>query len=344
MTNNTDFAYSIGLIRALEKTLLTSNEVERMMLANNAEDAFKVFNELDYSKNKTGIQNVKDFQKIIEEGLMETKTTLDNVTPDKELLNILWYRYDFHNIKTLIKAKFSERSLDDVKNILSPLGAIKIEPLAKFIFEESHGTFFGLKPSSENYIKQTILKTCRHFQKEKNPQTIDLYLDRALIKMIYRIIQKTKNPFLMEYIERFIDLTNIKLFFRMKAMDKDPELFNLAFITKKQIGPQKIREAYKNSLDNFAEIMKGSRYGKIVETGLKHYKEEKTFIFLEKEIENHLTEFIKRAKLVPFGPEPLIAYFLAKENNALIIRMILVNKINKTDPEEIRSRLRNLYN
>ncbi|GAG29441.1 unnamed protein product, partial [marine sediment metagenome] len=43
------------------------------------------------------------------------------------------------------------------------------------------------------------------------------------------------------------------------------------------------------------------------------------------------------------GPEALIAYFLAKKNNALIIRMILINKLNAVDPEEIRIRLRKLY-
>ena len=44
-----------------------------------------------------------------------------------------------------------------------------------------------------------------------------------------------------------------------------------------------------------------------------------------------------------YGPEPLIAYFLAKKNNALIVRMILVNKLNKIEPEEIKDRLRDLY-
>jgi V/A-type H+-transporting ATPase subunit C len=89
--------------------------------------------------------------------------------------------------------------------------------------------------------------------------------------------------------------------------------------------------------------MKLTAYAKIVETGYKHFENEKTFIYLEREIENYLTEFIKKAKLIPFGPEALIAYFLAKKNNALIIRMIMVNKLNNVDPEEIRTRLRTLY-
>jgi V/A-type H+/Na+-transporting ATPase subunit C len=342
--NKHNFAYSVGLIRALETLLLKNNEVERMMFAKDGKDSFKVFNELDYATNRASIQDIKDFQKVIEEGLIDTKKTLDKITPDKEILKILWYKYDFHNIKTLIKAKFSAKTPEEIEEILSPLGAVPIKALIEFIFEEKNNVQFGLKESTEEYIKKNIRKTCKYFQKERNPQLIDLSLDRALVKTISLIIKTSQNSFLQNYIEKFIDLTNIKLFFRMKAVEKDAELFRIAFITGGTIPFSLFRDAYKNSLDNFGEIMKNNRYGKIVEIGLKYYKEEQTFIFLEKETENYLTEYIKAAKLIPFGPEPLIAYFLAKENNALIIRMIMINKINKTDPEEIRDRLRTLYN
>ena len=343
MIDKHDFAYSVALTRTLETLLLNENEVERMTLAKNAEDAFKILNEFDYADNKAGIENVSDFQKVINEGLSEIKETLTKVSPDQKTLNILWHQYDFHNIKTMVKAKLSGKTFADIENILNTMGAIPIESLKSVIFDEIDARFH-LEDLPENYIKNKIKKVQELFEKEgKNPQVIDLYLEQKLMKITHGIAQDSQNDFLINYVKKLVDLNNIRLFFRMKAQEKDLDLFEIAFLWHGNVPFAKFQEAYKNKLSEFPDFMKYSDYNKVVTEGYKHYEEEKTFIFLEKEIENYLTEYIKRAKLVAFGPEPLIAYFLAKKNNALVIRMILINKLNEIDPEEIKARLRKLY-
>ena len=343
MINKHDFAYSVALVRTLENMLLNDNEIERMMLADNAGDSFKILNEFDYANNKAGIENPADFQAIINEGLIEIKETLSKITPDQEILNILWYQYDFHNIKTMLKAKLSNKSFDEIETLLNNMGCIKIETLKTFIFEETNISF-NLKEETELYLKKKIKKAEELFKKEnENPQVIDLYLDQKLMKITFNIANDSGNKFLINYVQKLIDLNNIKLFFRMKSIDKDIDLYEIAFLWHGTISFNKFKEAYSQNLSDGIETLKGAGYSKIVENGFKAYEVEKTFIQLEKEIENHLTDHIKSAKLIPFGPEPLIAYFLAKKNNALIIRMILVNKLNGINPEEIRVRLRNLY-
>ncbi|MBD3361108.1 hypothetical protein GF366_04905 [Candidatus Peregrinibacteria bacterium] len=343
MTNKYDFAYSVALIRTLETLLLNENEVERMMLAKDGEDAFRILNEFDYSDNKAGIENPSEFQKVIDEGLMDIKEILSKVTPDKRILNILLFQYDFHNIKTMLKAKLSGKNYEEIKELLSEMGAIPLEALKNYIFEETDSQF-GLNEHTEKYIKRRIKKVQKLFEKEENnPQIIDLYLDQKLMKIIHGIATDSRNEFLEKYIQKLIDLTNIRLFFRMKTQDKELDLYEIAFLWNGTIPYSKFKDAYSQNLNEFPELIKNTPYAKIIENGYKHYEEEKTFLHLEKEAENYLTEFIKRAKLIPFGPEPLIAYFLAKNNNALIIRMIMINKLNNIDPEEIRNRLRELY-
>jgi len=53
--------------------------------------------------------------------------------------------------------------------------------------------------------------------------------------------------------------------------------------------------------------------------------------------------FIKNAKRINFGPEPIIAYIIAKETEIKIIRIILAGKLNKVDSNIIRERLRDIY-
>lgn len=339
-----DFAYAVGVVRTLENMLLNENEVERMMLSKDGKDAFRILNEFDYADNKAGIDNPADFQKVIREGIVEIKEYLEKITPDKRVLNILWHYYDFHNMKTLVKAKVSKKNYEEVEPMLIKMGAIPAEALKAFIMDGEMRAPFGLDEETEAYIKAKLLKVQKLFEKEENPQVIDLYLDQKLMRILRETAAYSDNQFLMDYVKKLIDFSNIKLFFRMKSQKKEAHLFEIACMWDGSIPHKKLVSLYKEaSLAEFTEAMSATPYGALAAEGLKEYEEKKTFIHLEKLIEDHLTEFIKRAKLIPFGPEPLIAYFLAKRNNALIIRMIMINKLNGIEAEEIRSRLRKLY-
>lgn len=343
MKSKYDFAYSVGLIRALELQLLNKNGVERMTLAKDPKEAFKVFNELTYADNKAGIEDPADFQEVIDEGLMDVKKLLDKVTPDKRVLNIVWHQFDFHNMKTLYKARLSGKEFTEVEHLISPYGAISVESLRSVIFD-GKDVPFGLNPRTEQYLKKRLAQVEKYFHQEHdNPQVIDLFLDQKMMNIIYGIAVDSKSTFLLKYIQAYIDLANIKLFFRMKSQKKDVSLYNIAFLWYGTIKEHKFNEAYKEDLSRFPDIFRSTQYAKIIEEGYKHYEEEKTFIFLENEVENYLTILLRESKLIPFGPEPLIAYFLAIKNNALIIRMIMIYKLNNLGPTQIKRRLRKVH-
>jgi V/A-type H+-transporting ATPase subunit C len=54
-------------------------------------------------------------------------------------------------------------------------------------------------------------------------------------------------------------------------------------------------------------------------------------------------EYLRRAKLVAFGIEPLVAYVHAKENELRIIRTIMVGKLNNVEPNVIKESLPRVY-
>jgi V/A-type H+-transporting ATPase subunit C len=163
------------------------------------------------------------------------------------------------------------------------------------------------------------------------------------MKVIYAKAEDASSEFLMKYIKILIDLNNIRLFFRMKITNKDLQMFDYGFLWNGTIPWEKMKEAFFQDLSAFPEAMSKTSYSKIVSEGYTKYIEDKSLIFLEKEVENYLINYIKQAKQIVFGPEPIIAYLLAKKNNAFIARMILVNKLNNISPDEIKERIRILY-
>jgi V/A-type H+-transporting ATPase subunit C len=84
-------------------------------------------------------------------------------------------------------------------------------------------------------------------------------------------------------------------------------------------------------------------FHRAVSTGMEQYKKTGSLFALEREIDNHLMETVKKAKYKAFGIEPLIGFAIAKEIEIKLIRLILVCKQLHVKTEEIKERLRLPY-
>jgi V/A-type H+-transporting ATPase subunit C len=64
---------------------------------------------------------------------------------------------------------------------------------------------------------------------------------------------------------------------------------------------------------------------------------------IERHGDNFLISSLWKSKLVSFGPEPLVTYIIARENEIRALRIILTGKKNRVLPDNIRERLRDVY-
>ena len=172
---------------------------------------------------------------------------------------------------------------------------------------------------------------------------VDLILDKASYQEFVADIRNIESPFLQELSDLIVDMTNIRMFIRSRSLDKTWD-----FIMKLLIdGGTLDRDVYyRNSdkpVDSFVEDIRKSRYGDAVRKGLDLVKSGKNSSGLEKALDDLLMSYIRSAKLVTIGVEPLIAYLFAKETEIRNARMIMTGKINNLPPDMIRERLRESY-
>lgn len=340
--DNTAFAQSVAWVRVLETKLLNENELERMILAKDARDAYKILNETDYSTHIGDIENVESFQEVINAGLKDSKELITRIAPHKWMFNILWLRYDFHNMKVLLKAKNSNKELEDVKDYLFGFGAVPVEAMKKYVLDgEDAG--FGLEEDLEKYLKESVKLAQADFNKDEDPQLIDMVLDKRFCKIINQLAVKSGNEFLITLTKKYIDLKNIELFLRLKIQEREESLLEKGFVSRGTIEKYRFADAFRKDINDFAESMRHTDYANIIREAVKGYEEEKSFVKLDKLSYDHLNDYIQRSKRIAIGPEPVFAYFWAKKNNAIIIRSIMVGKLNDVDPQHIRKMIRNLY-
>lgn len=338
--DNTKYAYAIGRIRVLETRLLSQAGIDRMLGAKDAKEAFKILHDLDYASHSTDIDDVKDFEQVLNIGLREVKELLDGMAPYPEVMAVLWLRYDIHNIKTLLRAKYQELSEEAIESNVIPLGSISHNLIQKYIFE---GEYKDKIPQELQDIIDQATALC---EEHDDMKLTDNFLDHQYFAHVQKIIKRSKNSFLKTFLALHIDAWNIHTALRIKHLELEaPEdIFQLEGSIPKTVFEQYLAQDDAKQADSFLlENISSTPYYEAVRKGLEHLSDEYSFSQLEIELENMLIKHMQEAKRITFGPEPLIAYFWAKKNNAHIIRSILIGKLNGIETPQIKQSLYNLY-
>ncbi|WP_346940106.1 V-type ATP synthase subunit C [uncultured Clostridium sp.] len=328
-----DFTHAVARLRVMEKRLLDKNRIERLLDSDGPQEVLKVLQETTYGDLINNIDSVYDYEKILKEELVNLYNTLYKISPVKEIIDIMSLRYDYHNIKVLLKAKALGK---DLSNILIPIGTIPLETLKNCILSDE------LK-SLDKHIQKVITKVENEFEVNSDPQVIDTLLDKYMFEDMFEKARNINVEYITRYVNESIDITNIKTMLRVKKQNKDGRFLEGVLIPGGTIKHNFFIEGINESLEIFTSKISRTPYSKVLHAILEEYMATGSISSLDVLYDNYIMDHAKDAKRVNFGPEPIIAYIIAKETEIKIIRIIMVGKINKVATEVIRERLRELY-
>ncbi len=327
------FAQAISRIKVLETRLLDKAKFDRMIESPSAEEALKIIQENEYSIHLGKIKKPQEYDILLSEELKRIYALLVEVSPVKGLVDMMSIRYDYHNIKVLLKAKALEANLD---YLLIDIGTVDLDKLKVYINSED---YVDLSP----IMREGTSKAATEFKINKDPQIIDIILDSYMFKDMLSKAMKLENEFIINYLKISIDLINIKTLFRVKKQNKDRDFLMMVILSGGKLDKDVFLNAINESMDSFSQKLSYTDYGNILKQAQEEYLNTGKMNGFEKLSENFIMDIMKDTKFISFGPEPLLAYLIAKETEIKNIRIIMVGKLNKVAPAFLRERLRELY-
>ena len=337
-----EYAFANGSVRSLEKGLLNKDILDRMIKSGDIVSALKILSESDLNNYSFDLNNPSDFENSLNKELLHTYNIIKSIS-QVSTFNFLYFtfasKYDFHNIKILMKSKYLKKDISN--ELLSPIGTIDIEKLNLAIKDEKYD---NIPDSFELLIK----KTFSEYNKYKYPEIIDFVLDKERYVMIFKKIREieiieAEEPFLKRFININIDLNNIINCIRAKIRGEKKAFIEEFLIPEGDFKIEKIIEIYDSPLSSWFEKLIHTDYKNIVEAGVNYFQKNNSLMELEKLRDNFILNFSKIGKYITFGIEPLIGFITAKENDIKNIRIILSGKLNKLSPDQIKERVRDTY-
>lgn len=180
----------------------------------------------------------------------------------------------------------------------------------------------------------------------------ELFLDRDLfysyraaenIKEIAASLDRIDNPFIRAYFSKRIDLSNLKLFLRCRYLELQASQFDEQFVRGGSLERKIFSQNYDCQLEEFTRAIRSTPYVDIWRAGVEFLRARESFVVFEREVDNFLINYLRRAKQIIFGPEPLFAYGLAKKQELRLLRMVLAGKLLKVPALILKERISQTY-
>ena len=329
-----DFLQAVTRTRVLETRLLSRATIERMVEAKDIEEVIKVLGETEYVSSLEGLNRPEEYENILSKELKRVYDLTYDMVNDKTVVDLLALKYDYHNLKVLVKEKILGNS--NVENLYIPVGMMDIESLRQNYLSDNFKDI-------DDKIKGVLLAVEEDFERNKDPQRIDILLDKYYYIHLYELAKETEIPLFIDYVQDLIDFTNIRTLIRVKKQNKDMKFLEDVVLPNGKIEAGDIIMSLNDPVEEIINKFRNYDISPEVIKGLEAYKDTGRLSEFEKLMDNYIIELNKQSKYVHFGPEPIFSYIVAKETEIKVLRIIMVSKLNNIPPDRIRERLRDLY-
>lgn len=319
---DTDYAYSVSRIHAIERSLLDRGKIMQIAEAKTASDALRMIYDAGYVQ-------AEDYEQSFESELQKTYDLIYSMAPDKSLFDVFLIENDYYNLKVLLKAEFLDKDLD---YLLNKRARTSLEAVKEAVRERK------AEKVSEQFAT-ALDEALASFSKEKNAQAVDMIIDRACYSEMSEFANATGNKFIIGLIKIKIDLTNITTMLRIRKMGKMASFAKSAMLGGGSLDVNMLAGCVDEPKEAILQKFASGRYSNLVSQALS----DSDAADFEVACGDYIIEYMRAAKRVTFGAEPLVAYIFAKENEIKQLRIIMVGKTNNLDSELIKRRLNIAY-
>jgi len=319
-----DYVYAGTRARALEQELLTESQRELLVGAKSVPEMYQNLTDT-FLAPYLSEHDESELSLILEKSIADAREILDAIAPEPALLEILWLRYDFYNLKAIIKSAVAGLPDETITQHCFTIGRYGADRL------------IAAYHAHQLAIIDTRLEAARaEADNYQQIADIDLVLNLHYLTTIRDIAHKLNNAFATGYVTRLIDLFNLKAALRTHGFT-DGNVRDV-FVSGGTFHRREL-ESVDDILAQFPRIGGGPHW----KEALDEYRATGSFALIEKASEDYMNWWLKDQSYHIFTLAPLFAYFNAKKNNVQVIRAIYVGKVAGLEEHEIRYNLRNLY-
>lgn len=317
------FGFAVGKVRVLETRIFAGGTYERLIDAPTFAEQKRILSDTVYGRHLEGAVNADDVEAGLEAALGEFYAFLDEANLPEPVVRFLRLRYDYANLRAVLKARAFGASLD---GMIVDLGTVPAE------------TIIGPAERLPAFLAQVVTELAGDEGRASSVEEIDAVIERAAFADLAKTALDSKSPSLVELSKLMIDVANARTAIRARRRERPATELAGMFFKGGSIKRDKIEKAYMAPFGEFVDTISAMPAFRGIEPELLA-----DLVSLDVVLDNLISRFLRRARAVQSGPEPVIAYVMAREAEVTAVRTLLIGRLAGLDRDSLRSRLRELY-
>jgi V/A-type H+-transporting ATPase subunit C len=253
------------------------------------------------------------------------------------LINKYTERKDVDDIKTILRGKFTNMSVDKIKHSLIGAGTLSLDFLYKLAEMELKDIINNLKITKSSLLE----KAYKGFLEEGDLRGLETALDHTYYKGVLDFTKKVPKggKLFRDFLNTEIEIFNIITLFRLKRENidaKEIEKYLFAGWKNKEL----ISLCKMENLSEIGKKLENKKYGGIIKKGLEEFEKTGSLVELEIGLKRYL---LKRSIMLmhehPLSIDVILGYMFAKEVEVRNLRIIIKGKQLGLDEDFIERQL-----
>ncbi|MEN3186479.1 MAG: V-type ATPase subunit [Atribacterota bacterium] len=333
LEEDTEFAYLVGRVRALESGILSQKVLENVIKAEDLEQALRMVTEIPYWG--VSFQGTFHDPQAIDEALMSHLWSMvedfDRYRIAKPLTRFFILGFDFNFLKLAMKHHLAKKTLE--KSYPTTLDAKKV-----FRFFSGEGKEF-LPDPFEDAIREALSSFESHAY---NVQILEFVLDRFYLQEVYKLALRHESQVLKNWFLAYIAFAYLKAALRARCQKGKPEMVRSMYTLNPLVSQEAFLNLLNASSEKVPEMIADLGFSFILPVE-SFYDDPYYVAEVEKRMDNYLTRFARSFSSQTFGPEPVFGFFWAKYIDVKNLRILLEGKYFGLPHEVLRSQVRECY-
>ena len=339
------YPYTYVRVTTMRAKLLGRDDYNKLLKMGFAEIA-KYLQDSEYTKDinelATGLEGAELLEAALNKNLITSFEKLWRISPDELdlLINAYVKRYDFFNIKTIIRGRFSKLSKDEIKVMLKPIGLYNDKFYRRILDEQDIEKILVL---SELINKKEMTKLIKEFRETNSLLMIENALDKAYFNFVFEFCDRipSQGKLFKEFLLHEIDALNIRLLLRLKKDGMDEkQIINHLYMNGFELDQTTLQRLIKLNYESLLKALSKTSFKQIIKKNLKSLQSKESLIDLENDLNKHL---LKKSLLLlhqnPLSIDIILGYMFAKDIEVTNLKKIIKAKQLGMDEEFITKQL-----
>ena len=318
---DTDYAFCVAKIRALENKLLSKQDIAALIGQRDFAAAMGFLSEKGYAAQD------ESSAELIKRQTLQLNAVLNESVPDKRVLDALYLLNDYFNLKVMVKCAAEREGAEGL--FLFPTTA----EVERFDADTEDGSFAFLKEQYRKAATQAYAMAV----KSGDGRYSDVIIDTAAICELSRYAKMKKSGLLGKICGFIADTANIKIALRCIATARDEDYVRAAVGDCFLLDKPRLIASVLSGGEALEAYLADTEY----KQGLAVYKSNPSAF--EKWCDDRVMKIASDAVYTSFGFDPVVYYYYRKNLEIKTVRMILAAKRSDIDTETLKERVRELY-